>query len=538
MLMSEFDFLIKHKPGTHHRDLDCLSRTVPLEASLSEEEDRNTFAFLTLEVMDEVREKQEQDVKIREIRDLLRQGNIALNFELHSDVVFYNPTGIRRLYVPTSLRDEFLFTYQADVITGGHFGEKKTYDKMVDRLYWPKGHEDLKNFINSCDQCLKVKIPRVKPAGLLEPLPVTRPFQMIGMDTVGPFPESSRNRYILVATDYFTKWAETRAVSANTAKAVATFIKEQIICRHGFPEVIVTDRGANYTSNMVKELLASLDCRHAKTSAYHPQTNGLCKKVNGILCTSLKNYVDEQHSNWSSILPLITFAYNCSKSSTTKLSPFFLLHKEKPIFPGDLNVGTVPDGYASRAEFVQFMKQIWPELKEKVLDNNCKAQRAQKAACDQKRQQVIYLPNEKVMLYRPVRKVGKSEKLLSRYFGPYTVVERLLDNCYKLQVGRKFEIAHVSRLKTWYERTQINGLIIEEGNDNEETLELVVISAIGGSSRMLVEVSILSQPMSALIDTGANASFMSLDQLMHVQLHSIGGLTVTQLGQRVRLADG
>lgn len=113
------------------------------------------------------------------------------------------------------------------------------------------------------------------------------------------------------------------------------------------------------------------------------------------------------------------------------------------------------------------------------------------------------------------------------------MVERLLDNCYKLRVGRKFEVAHVRRLKPWYERTPINNSIIEE-----DPLDVAVISAKEGASRMMVEVSILDQPMSAPIDTGANACFMSLDQMMYLQLISVNGLAFEQLDQRIRLADG
>lgn len=537
ILMSEFDFSIKHKPGTHHRDVDCLSRSVPMELPLSEEEGmRTTFAFLSLEAMDEIRNEQDADPKISPIKHLLETGKLAVNFELDNGLVYNTSTGRRRLYVPATLRDDFLYTYHTDILTGGHFGEKKTIDKINARVYWPNMTESVKEFIRTCEDCLKNKVPRLKPAGLLHPLPVSRPFQMIGIDTVGTFPTSHGNNYILVATDYFTKWAETRAVPANTAKAVADFIREQIICRHGFPEVIVTDRGTNYTSNMIKELLSSMDCQHAKTSAYHPQSNGLCERINGVLVASLKNYVNEQHNNWSGLLPLVTFAYNCSKSASTKYTPFFLVHKEDPVFPADMNVNTIPVGFSGYRDFVDKMKKLWPEIRENVLRSIQQAQDAQKKDYDKHRRQVIFHPGDKVMLYRPVRKVGKSEKLLQRFFGPYTVVERLLDNCYKLKVDRHFETAHVSRLKPWYERTSLSQ--INESEETNEEPQVATMTTEGGSPRPIIEITSFTQPLTALLDTGANASFMSHDAWTKIE-SLMGVETSLRTGTvRVTTSDG
>src|SRR5439155_24447781 len=78
IIMSEHDFTISHKPGTHHRDVDCISRSIPMELPLSEEEvSRETFAFMSIEMTDEIRDHQDQDDKIRSIRNKLRDGEEA-----------------------------------------------------------------------------------------------------------------------------------------------------------------------------------------------------------------------------------------------------------------------------------------------------------------------------------------------------------------------------------------------------------------------------------------------------------------------------
>ena len=63
------------------------------------------------------------------------------------------------------------------------------------------------------------------------------------------------NKYIVVAVDHFTKWPEARAIKEATAKEVSTFIYEEIICRHGCPKKIITDRGTHFNNRMIEELM-------------------------------------------------------------------------------------------------------------------------------------------------------------------------------------------------------------------------------------------------------------------------------------------
>ena len=70
------------------------------------------------------------------------------------------------------------------------------------------------------------------------------PFYQIGIDFVGPLSRTQREKkYIIVAMDYLTKWPEARAVSEATAEAASQFVYEQIICQHGCPQIILSDRG-------------------------------------------------------------------------------------------------------------------------------------------------------------------------------------------------------------------------------------------------------------------------------------------------------
>ncbi|KAM7311133.1 DDE-type integrase/transposase/recombinase [Ixodes scapularis] len=148
--------------------------------------------------------------------------------------------------------------------------------------YWPKLPKTVHLYTRSCHECQRRKKPPTRPAGLLQPIsPPTAPFQQIGMDLLGPFPPStSGNRWIIVATDYLTRYAETKALPSGTAVEVAKFFIESIVLRHGAPEVLITDRGSSFMAQLTQEIFRLSHTSHRRTTAYHPQTNGLTERLN------------------------------------------------------------------------------------------------------------------------------------------------------------------------------------------------------------------------------------------------------------------
>ena len=97
-----------------------------------------------------------------------------------------------------------------------------------------------------------------------------------------PLTESG-NRYVVVFADYLTKWIEAFAVSEQSAETIARLLVEEVFCRHGAPAELLSDRGANFLSELVGEVCKQLQIRKVNTSGYHPQTNGLVEKMNSTL---------------------------------------------------------------------------------------------------------------------------------------------------------------------------------------------------------------------------------------------------------------
>ncbi|XP_026429960.1 uncharacterized protein K02A2.6-like [Papaver somniferum] len=101
------------------------------------------------------------------------------------------------------------------------------------------------------------------------------PFGKWGIDIVGPFiPGIGQRRYLIVATDYFTKWAEVKAVQHIRDKDIFTFIFENIICRFGIPSHLVSDNGKQFEGENIEMLLNAFKIQSGKSTPLYPQSNG------------------------------------------------------------------------------------------------------------------------------------------------------------------------------------------------------------------------------------------------------------------------
>ncbi|UYV65984.1 K02A2.6-like [Cordylochernes scorpioides] len=151
----------------------------------------------------------------------------------------------------------------------GHLGVARPTHRLKNKYYWPFTVKDVSEFVKTCHLCQSRKGSNKSPSGLLQPNPPANyPFERIGIDFVGPLPLTKRRRkWIIVLTDYYTKYAETKAVSEATVKEVSTFLIEQFLLCHGAPRFLISDRGSQFTSNLMKEVMKMCKCGNPIT---HP----------------------------------------------------------------------------------------------------------------------------------------------------------------------------------------------------------------------------------------------------------------------------
>lgn len=142
---------------------------------------------------------------------------------------------------------------------------------------------------------------------------------------------SSGNSYIVVFVDYLTKWVEAFPTSDQQV-TIAELLLEHIICRHGVPSELLSDRGTNFLSDIILEICSLVGMKkiYTCTSGYHPQTDGLVERFNSTIQVMIAKSTDPNGMEWDRKLPLLLFVYHSVVQDATMESPFFLLYGRDP----------------------------------------------------------------------------------------------------------------------------------------------------------------------------------------------------------------
>jgi transposase InsO family protein len=153
------------------------------------------------------------------------------------------------------------------------------------------------------------------------------PFAKWGIDLMTCHPHSTGGHgYIIVAVDYFMKWAKTMPTFDDTERTATLFVFNQIIARFSVPQVIITNHGSHFRNFMMSELTEKLGLRHENSTPYYPQANGQVEAINKILITMLRRMIGIHKTSCHGMLFSALWAYRTSVKSATGFTPFQLLY--------------------------------------------------------------------------------------------------------------------------------------------------------------------------------------------------------------------
>ena len=375
--------------------------------------------------------------------------------------------------IPASLRKKILYSMHDDPLSG-HLGTQKTYEKMRSRFYFPQMRKYINYYVKSCAECQTRKRTYMTPAGLLQPMTCGGVAERFGIDILGPFPKSYKdNKQIVVATEYFTRFAIVRALPEETASQIAMFITENIVCQFGSPKEILTDQGRQFRSKLMNEITFLMQTKHRFTTAYHPQCNGLTERFNSTLSTMISMYVDNSHKNWDQALHFVAFAYNTAINASTGFSPFYLMYGREAVFPIERFINNTTQGLTDQKNYADTLIDHLMKIRKIAIENLEQSQQRNKNYYDKKRRDIKFKVGQKVLVFTPLRKVGKSEKLMHNWYGPYEIIEVMSPLVYKLQhleKRNKIDLVHISRIKVYESRDESKLYDIgtkDNGNNND-----------------------------------------------------------------------
>ena len=289
LLLQEFEFEIFHRPGIQHAVADYLSRLdsgetgdgVPDEFPDAElfrvtaekatdgtvaEEDKwltNMHQFLSTGLPPEEMNRDERKRLVVQSR----------HFCLLRDTLYHKGAdGIWRRAVRSDEKDIIMREAHCGV-AGGHYAGDATARKIWQSgLWWPTTLKDAVRYAKECDLCQRLGQPTEQARMPHQPVLPLEPFQKWGLDFVSPFkPPTMRtgNRYMIVATDYYTKWVEAKALRDNTAASTTKFLYEYIWCRYGCPIELVSDQGGHFLGQVVESLTTFYAAVHKRSTPYY-----------------------------------------------------------------------------------------------------------------------------------------------------------------------------------------------------------------------------------------------------------------------------
>lgn len=378
--------------------------------------------------------------KIRQYEVLQMIQFVGKNYNKH--ISLYNADS-ERIQVEESEIETILHEFH-DAPLGGHVGAKRMKKRISTIFSWKNMKRDVENYVKQCDSCQKNKIGKFNKIPMKITTTATEPFEKLFMDIV-VLPESEwGNKYGLVIQDDLTRYLIVACMENQEAQTVAKTFVENVICKFGSPQELVTDQGTNFMSSLMKNICKILKIKKLNTSAYHPQAN-LVERSNRELKTYLRQFVGEKPRIWDQLIPYFTFEYNTTLNSSTNFTPFELLYGRQARIPTSIyNKNNSETNYF---DYCNEMKSIFQSLHSKAKENLIISKEKRKRIYDTKSNEWKPMWGDLVLVQ--ANPTGVGQKLQNIWRGPYTVLDIPSEQTAIIQNGRKIEKIHVNRLKKY-----------------------------------------------------------------------------------------
>ncbi|KMQ86466.1 pol polyprotein [Lasius niger] len=211
-----------------------------------------------------------------------------------------------------------------------HPGVRATVRLVTQRYVWPSIKKDCSSWARACIRCQRAKITRhvMAPRGTFE-LPSQR-FEHIHADII-IMPVSDGKRYCLTCVDRFTRWPEAFPMENQEAETVARTLYHGWISRFGVPLRITTDQGRQFEAHLFKEMSELLGAKHLRTTAYHPQANGMVERLHRQLKAAIKCHGSDR---WTEVLPTVLMGIRAAWKDDIQATPAELVYGGTLRLPG------------------------------------------------------------------------------------------------------------------------------------------------------------------------------------------------------------
>nr|CDS28529.2 gag pol polyprotein [Hymenolepis microstoma] len=345
--ITQFTSDIRHIDGASNVVADAMSRM-----------ELHQIAIPSLDLQ-ALASKQRTDPEFAEI-----SSNPSLHFEClplpfsNNEILCDISTGRPRPFVPQTYRRRIF-----DHFHGLSYPSIRSTTRLItDRFVWKNIRQDVRQWAKNCLSCQASKVHKHTQSPLAGfPLPEAR-FRHIHVDVVGPLPPSNSCSYILTCVDRFTRWPIAVPLRDTSSASVAKALIDSWISIFGVPSVINTDRGSQFTSNLFRELNQLLGTKHIRTTAYHPEANGLVERFHRQLKSAI--IATSSNLNWAERLPIILLSLRTMVKEDLGCCPAELVFGTTIRLPGEMFVHsqdrTLTDPASHCAQLKEHFRSVLP----------------------------------------------------------------------------------------------------------------------------------------------------------------------------------
>ncbi|PKU59564.1 hypothetical protein MA16_Dca028568 [Dendrobium catenatum] len=209
--------------------------------------------------------------------------------------------------------------------------------------YWPRMILDCIDHAKKCHQCQVHGDIMHRPPNPLHPTVASWPFESWGTDIIGPIepPSSLGHRFILAATDYFSKWAEAIPLREVKLDNVMKFFRDNIVYHFGVPRQIISDNGTAFKSIKIYRFIEHHMLDWSYSSIYNPRANGLAEAFNKTLVKLLKKILSKNKREWHDKLTEALWVYRTTYKTATQATPYSLVFEIEAILPLEVELSSL-----------------------------------------------------------------------------------------------------------------------------------------------------------------------------------------------------
>ncbi|KAF4751929.1 hypothetical protein FOZ62_020138, partial [Perkinsus olseni] len=362
--------------------------------------------------IEDIKKAQDRDAGLQSIKNYLRSaraghkpsGDASSNrkyerlsqlFILQDDTLCFHGKNVDskdsnlRVVVPKAYQQRILWAYHGGPLAG-HPGRSSTYAATKKKYFWFGLFPAVRSHVAACMSCRRRKAMAMKFGFMRVDFP-SRPWQVVSVDLITDLPPGVvyGYRHIVVILDNFSRYLITAGLLSKQSTEVARCLWERLLCAHGSPDRVHTDRGGEFIGSAFRTLLEDYHVKVSMSTSYRPQGNATNERSHQSLLHEIAIALQERASaneHWELHLPGATFAHNIRCLSGLSVCPYEIIYGRRPRLPAEV---MMPDNKLRGADdpegTVRDLRQQLKDGIDLVRDYTLEVRLRQKLAYDRDR---------------------------------------------------------------------------------------------------------------------------------------------------------